>query len=661
MMKDKILSFLKQNILVFIGIIIAFIIEVSTLYNLGFSTIIKHSGYFLVILGFVSCILFLLPLKAKTIIMPIFLLLHGAINVLCVYLYDSNGTFFEWSMVNQRNDAFGTIEDFSLRWDLVALVLGVLIIFTLGIVFLWKYYYKKNNLKLIANRLTKFLIVLLVLFCGAMMVSIPTINAYSHKDDDYVEKFLYGFDENKYEEKGITANLVYEFFNGNVANALVRHEIEGNEVDDFLYGKDCLLDNSDYFGISKDNNLIYILVESFEWYPFLYNCTKEQSLELYPNLNRLLNEGIYADNFYAREKTDTAEMLALVGSNPTDKYINYDFPENSFPFALPNMFRDFLIQNNKQIKHIKSFHQNIGDFYNRNILHQSLGFDDLVDINDMAAFGIVNHWDEDAFEGERTPDSETVLKMQNEMFPQTNDNEQYMTFWITFAMHGYYKERETFKDLGYYDELDRVGAYPESDDEKANYLRTYAAAVMDFDRAVGIMLNKLEENHQLDKTTIVMFADHNTYYNNLSKYAKDIEEYDSELYRLPFIIYDEKLRKAYYEKEKTNVISKFTTTSDILPTILDIMGIKGYKNLYLGSSVFLKNIESVIFSRAYGMFITDKLICYSPTSFLYQKEGFTENDLNDFINRATILLTKLEYLDLIYYNDYFKNNLYRRI
>jgi len=148
----------------------------------------------------------------------------------------------------------------------------------------------------------------------------------------------------------------------------------------------------------------------------------------------------------------------------------------------------------------------------------------------------------------------------------------------------------------------------------------------------------------------------------LSYYAKGIEEkYNSELYRIPFMIYDNKLVQEYIEKEGTNVISKFTTTSDILPTILDVFGINGYKNLYYGTSMFVKDVESIIFSRAYGIFVTDKIIGYSADSFIYKTKGFTDEDKEDFVKRAKILLNKQKYLDKIYNTNYFKNNALRKI
>lgn len=657
-MKSRFKEFCKKNILVFVYAVLAISFELVSIAFIGCYPFLTKPLYAALIFGILLSVLFLMRNTImKAIFSCIFLTLQLVLDIGFVYLYDSNGTFFEWAMMNQRDDAFGTIEDLSLRWGLVATLCILLVGFIILTIILFKKVYKQDY-KYKATKPTRAVIGVLLSVCALFMVLNPVINGINDSKLSYIDRFLYGEGDNKYQQLGITANAVYEFFNGTVVNSAIDYDLDG--LEEFLFeGDDIYLNTSEYFGISKGNNLVYILVESFEWYAFLYNCTREQSLELYPNLNKFLGNSIYADSFYSREKTDTAEMLALLGSNPSNKYINYDFPTNSYPWSLPNMFRESVEASGNTVKQIMSFHQNTGSFYNRNELHESLGFDELIDIEDMAEYGVSNTWDEGSFVGERTRDSEVIEKMRDVMFPKTEAGEQYMTFWITFSMHGYYNERETFKEMGYYDKLDEVGAYPAGNGVKADYLRTYAAAVMDLDRAVGLMMEKLEANGQLDNTTIVMFADHNTYYNNLSYYAKDIEErYNSELYRIPFMIYDTKLKAAYEENEGTNVISKFTTTSDMLPTILDMFGIKGYKNLYFGTSMFVDGIESIIFSRAYGIFVTDKLICYSVKNLLYTSEGFTDEDLADFEARAKIHLEKLEYLDKVYYNDYFKTHEY---
>lgn len=660
-MKEKIIEFFKKNIILIVFVLFSILFEILGICYIGGEPYMTKPLYYLSLLFLIVSSLYLVKNNViRVVVTSLVLVLQLAANVGFVYLYDSNGTFFEWAMMNQRDDAFGTIEELSLRWSMLILLSILFIIYLVGTILLVKYNGEKIR-KTGFKSLEKLSAVAMVVVCAFSLLSIPVIDATRYSKLSYIDRYLYGETVNKYQQLGMTSNAVYEFLNGTISNALVNNYNEEG-IEEFIYGDQSkLLQTSEYFGISKGNNLVYILIESFEWYAFLEKCTPEQSAVLYPNLNKFLNSSIYADSFYAREKTDTAEMLSIIGSNPTNGYINYDFYKNDFSWSLPNLFRNSVESNGNSIKQIKSFHQNDGDFYNRNSLHKNMGFEELVDVKDMARYGIVNSWDEGAFKGERTLDSETITKMKDEMFPLTEENEQYMTFWITFVMHGYYKERENFKAAGYYDKMDSIGAYPEGN-TKANYLRTYAAAVMDFDKALGIMMDKLEENGQLDNTTIVMFADHNTYYNNLSYYAKGIEErYNSELYRIPFMIYDNKLVDQYIENEGTNVISKFTTTSDILPTVLDIFGINGYKNLYYGTSMFIKDVESIIFSRAYGIFVTDKIIGYSADSFIYKVKDFTDEDKDDFIKRAKILLEKQKYLDKIYNTNYFKNNKLEKI
>ena len=673
-MKERLKNFLKSNVLTFAYVVFAVVVELCSIYCVGCRPFLTKPLYSLILLGLVISLLILVHnIIAKTVVSSVLLLGQMILNVAFIYLYDSNGTYFEWAMTNQRNDARAIIETLNLRWDLVAVFIAMFVVFLTGGILLCVFTKKKQakaktELPIMENTLktknsgyrlhisTKIVMSVVLAVTFGFSILNPAINAKNASKMSYAERYLYSDATNKYQQLGITSNALYELVNGTLIDGLIEYDTKG--IEDFIYNvEEPYLQTTEYNGISKGNNLVYILVESFEWYVFLNECSPEQSAVLYPNLNRFLNTSVYATEFYSREKTDTAEMLAILGSNPTGKYINYDFPTNEYTWSLPNMFRQSVEDNGNVVKHIKSFHQNTGDFYNRNTLHESLGFEELIDIEDMKKYGIDNAWDEEAFEGERTLDSVTIEKLQDEMFPATADNEQYMTFWLSFVMHGYYGEREGFKQAGYYDLLDSVGAYPKGNGTMSDYLRTYAAAVMDFDRALGIIFDKLEANGDLGNTTIVMFSDHNTYYNNLSYYAKDIDErYNSELYRVPVMIYDEALVSAYEANEGTREISKFTTTSDLIPTVFDMFGIDGYKNLYYGTSMFVDDVESVIFSRAYGIFITNKLICYGANDLIYKSKDYTKADFESFCDRAETLLKKQEILDKIYRNNYFKKH-----
>jgi phosphoglycerol transferase MdoB-like AlkP superfamily enzyme len=422
-----------------------------------------------------------------------------------------------------------------------------------------------------------------------------------------------------------------------------------SDIEESIYEKRC--DTSIYHGISSGNNLVMILAESFEWYP-LTIYSKEQTAKIYPNLSKLMEESILCDNFYSREKTDTAESLMIVGSNPTGKYTHNDFADNSYPYSLPNLYRQQALTEGDDDVIIKSYHQNKGSFYNRNNAHKSFGFDDLVDVDDMKKFGVVNTWDSQ--KRERTLDSLTMNAMKNEMFPS---DQRFFTYWITFSTHGFYHERENLKE--YYELFDRLGVFPKGN-QYENYLRTYAAAVADLDKAIGIMLDDLNRKQLLENTTIAIIADHNTYYNSLSNYAKDIDtQYNPELYRVPVILYDQKLIEAMDKAGDSRIITKFTTTSDIVPTLLDLLGIPAWDNLYLGSTIFNKERESIIYSRAYNIFINEQYIGYSLNDLKYEAPSSTTLTKSEFEAKALAHLNKLEIIDKIFYSDYFSEYRYR--
>ena len=654
---QKIKDFFVNNLIIFIYILFAFAFEIISITFAGCSPYLTKPLYTFSLFAFFVAILFLARNRYIQIFLAIALLIGQLVmNVGFVYLYDSNGTFFEWAMMNQRDDAKGIIEDLHLNGKLIAILVVLAVVYIAICVLLMIFLYK-GKARRQSYKLTAIISGVVGFITFASTTLIPVINGFTSAKLSYVDRYLYGDATNKYQQMGITSNAVYELFNGTIAESAIKIDDKG--IEDFVYDQDnLLLETSEYFGISEGNNLLYILAESFEWYTFMGEyCTEEQSKILYPNLNKLISESVYADNFYAREKTDTAEILALIGSNPTREYVNYGYENNAYPWSLPNMFRKSVEENGNTVKQLKSFHQHVGTFYNRNNLHKNIGFEDLVDVVDMKEYGVLNYWVEGEFKGERTLDSDTISKMKNEIIPETQDGEQFMSFWLSYSTHGNYQKRKSLEAQGYYDMLDDLGVFPEGKGTKSDYLRTYAATVIDFDRAIGMLFDRLEETGQLEKTTVVIFADHNTYYNNLSYHAKHISErHNSELYRVPFIIYDQKLKQAMEDNGESNVISKFTTTADIIPTVFDIFGIKGYENLYFGSSMLVDDIESIIYSRAYGIFITDKLICYGANNLIYKSKDYTKADYNSFIKRAEEHLYKLEYIDKIYYNDYFKNH-----
>ncbi len=635
----KFIDFIKNNLDLLMFVIVSIFIELFAITYTNCNFYLSRPIYPILILVFFVLALYFIKNKVIRFVSSVILsILQIVLDTGLIFLYDSNGTVFEWAMFNQRTDAFGTLERFDFQYGYIGGCLIVLLVFGF---FVGRKLYKdyKNQIS-VRNDYSKRCVIVnlcVILGCLVCVISYPLISISKRKETIYTDR-LYSTTSNNYQTIGMVGNAVYQVIGGRT-----KIDIDDlSDVDEFIYAEK--IDKSDYYGVSKDNNLILILIESGEWYPFtLY---PELSEKLYPNLTKFMKEGLIATNFYQKEKTDVSEAFSVIGNYPTGKYVNYDFAENSYPYALPSLLKYY---NPEMV--VRSYHANYGAFYNRYNLHKSWGFESLTGIKEMNSYGVEDTWQHK--KGERNLDSITFEKMKEVMFPKSQN---FFSFILSFSMHGYYGKRESLKP--YYEIMDSLGILEDTSDINDEYLKTYMAAFMDFDKAVGEMMSYLEETGVLDNTTIIMFSDHNTYYNKLSYYAKGIEEkYNSELYHIPMMIYDKKLTSKNVSVNGNNRIEKFTTTSDIVPTVLDIFGLDGWKNLYFGSSVFVHDVESMVFSRNYGIFVSPQIVGYSLNSLMYE-DNFTEDARQDFERRALVHLKKLEYIDKIYYSDYFKTHEY---
>jgi len=221
----------------------------------------------------------------------------------------------------------------------------------------------------------------------------------------------------------------------------------------------------------------------------------------------------------------------------------------------------------------------------------------------------------------------------------------------------------------------------------------YSACVMEFDKALGEIMRQLDVRGLLDDTVLLLYGDHNTYYSSLSNYVKNIDNEKAEnytnLYRVPCMIYYPNMTEIanFLNSEKANKVGsryiisssnygtkvqvkKFSCTADIMPTLMDLLGINYYENLYFGHSIFDDEV-SVLYSRAYDMFITDSIYFSSLNNIKWIRKDqpivrndpatsyadLTTFDREDHINaveeEAKILLKKLDSCNRIFYNNYF--------
>lgn len=630
-------QFLKNNLSFFCFLGFSCILEFSTLFFITGSFLVRFPYLSLFLLTMVFGIYNLISnFKIKNIFLGISALCVIIVNVFYIILFENTRTYFDFSMlllIGETSKFSGTV---TLNYWYILYAVLLFATFILSCSYLKKYVdesYKPDCQKLFSS------LVLVISLIG-QVISCFYINAIS--EERFINN-LYKDTNEKYTNYGNSASFLNELAKMAFFNKY--NKLSYDEIDEYIYKETSV--PTEKYAISKDNNLVTILVESFEWFGFISdpnsypneaNLSEEELDLLFPNLRSFYNESLIMNNHYSQNKTDISEDEALLGMYPSSAYINYGFPDSVLPSSISNSLK-------LQDENISTrfFHSNENTFYNRENVATSLGYDKLYFIDDMVNKGLTNYLVSETCYSCMNLDSEVVEVMKDEMFPV---DVRFHTHITSISMHGNYVYRDNMKR--WHDKLNRLNINIESD-----ALKNYLAAVMEFDNSIGIMMEDLLNKGLLENTTIILFSDHNTYLSDLSLQVKDIkldnfndDDY-IELYRIPLMIYDKNFNH--------EVINKFTTTYDITPTILDMFGIKYYKNLYYGNSIFSDDV-SILYSKAFNVFIAEGLMFANINNIMFKDKGLSDDYIKEIENKCLSLLKKIYYVNHLFEFNYFKNS-----
>lgn len=645
--------FAKTNYLMLGYIVCVILIELTGVAVTSGRFYMTAPWLYLTMIGLVCLISQYLPgHKPRYAVFMSVLLINFILDFVFIVVYDSTGgTLFDYAMLNLRKDAMQIVEVIPMSFTFIFVSAIIIALYgVLGFMFIKRIPAPSVTL---STKITAAALIALTL-CGNGMLAYFGNYRYDSNDLSYK---LHQNETGTYSNKGIVGNFYNELIRGLWFSDIDPGDL--NELHDFIYSTTTV--PTKYFGKATGFNVVTVLCESFEWFTFLYDADvypngfarpndngttksadeiKASLRKLYPNLYRFYESRstVVLDNSHSLEKTDISENKSIIGNYPMFQYINYEYPENTLPYSLPNILENMYgVESN-------SFHNGYKTFYNRNIHHtNALGFKSFTAAEDI-------YGDVDAGGvGERNLDSVMFDTCKADMFPT---DRRFNTYITTITQHGQYAERENLKE--YYDKLDSFGILPYTeDDDDANALRYYCAAGMDTDKAIGIMLDYLDKNGLADNTLITLFGDHNAYYQGISNYVKNIYSTSSinytELYRVPVMI------KVGNVDLGRPVINKFTCVSDIYPTILDLLGITAFKNINYGVSAFSEE-QSILYSRAYDQFLNDKVYFNSMSSITYRAPDVTAEYLKTVEKTAMVLLDKISHINRIFAIDYFADN-----
>ncbi|MCL1696783.1 MULTISPECIES: LTA synthase family protein [unclassified Lysinibacillus] len=323
--------------------------------------------------------------------------------------------------------------------------------------------------------------------------------------------------------------------------------------------------NAEYFGKAKGMNVIYLHLESFQNFLINYKLNGE---EVTPFLNSLTKDKntLYFDNFFhqtGQGKTSDAEFMlenSLFGLPQGSAYITK--AQNTYQ-AAPSILKDHGYTS-------AVFHGNNGSFWNRNEIYKSFGFEHFFDASyydtnsseNMAEYGLL---DKPFFK-----QSESLLSS----LPQP-----FYTKLITVGNHYPYKMDQDLVTI------DKANTGDASVD---NYFQTARYA----DEAIEQVFNQLKESGLYDNSMIVLYGDHYGISDNHNKameqiIGKEITPYESaNLQRVPLFIHVPGMQGG------TN--HTYGGQTDLLPTLLHLLGIDTQKFVQFGSDLLSKEHDEVV-------------------------------------------------------------------
>lgn len=628
-------------------VLMSIVAEMVNFVYLGFGILPKYIIFDLAFLLFGAGLIYLLPKKwMKITLFYIFFGLQIVLNCVNVTMNNVFGDILSLDMLKLGNEAvsafsFEFLDFFNIFINLLLVAISILIIIGIN---------KRLSTKTLFTKKSKYVLMLVVIMslwfcCGSfMLLGRGGLQEVEASTDLYiVNSDVYLWDSLFLKSEAFKKFGTFGFYYKSIENLVAGNDnVNVKDLKSFVnQGKDSHY-ITEFSNISQGDNLIVIMLESFEWFAIDPIYT--------PTLYEMRTETGYSmENFYGRNKTNVSEDISILGSMPRNSMLidYYNKVGINVPYSLPNLFKS-------QDDGVKAnyFHGYLETFYNRDIVNVALGFDDVIALEDTDVpykSPTFNHW---------VKDSDFINANMNQFVP--NVEKPFFSFYTTIGTHGSYdNELDAYKE--YYDYFDaHVNEYREylkstdyifpEDEIVYKHLRNYKSAAMDTDRMVKSILDKLEELGKLDSTTIVMFADHNCYYHDTTNYLKGISKTDYsniELYNIPFMIYNDDITP---KQDYT-----FCNTYDIYPTICDMFGFGFNQSLMQGHSIFSSDIsDSVFVSFLNGMY-NDKFYTNNVVNVNKLKKGVTNAEMNNFQLNLIRFYLKQQKIEDIFKINYFKN------
>ena len=363
-----------------------------------------------------------------------------------------------------------------------------------------------------------------------------------------------------------------------------------------------------YTDILEGRNVIVIHAESLQGIAINRTFNGE---EVTPNLNRLIKEGLYFNNFYSQVSVGTSSDTELTYNTslmPTQNGTAFVSYFDRTYISIPSLLKD-------KGYYTFSMHANNADFWNRRAMHESLGYDKFYS---KETYDV----DEENIIGLGLSDKAFFAQSVEKIKKISEEHDKFYGYVITLTNHTPFSDTDKYGEFAVTMKTTITNEDGTTEEVEASYLEgtklgNYFKSVHYADEALGEFFEKLDEAGLLDNTVVVLFGDHDarlprSKFNLMYNYdpstddVKDKDDptyidYDSFDYEL-----DRKVPLLIWTKDKvvSGEVDYTMGMYDLMPTLGNMLGF--YNKYALGHDIFeTKDDNIVIFPN--GNWVTDKM------------------------------------------------------
>jgi phosphoglycerol transferase MdoB-like AlkP superfamily enzyme len=369
-------------------------------------------------------------------------------------------------------------------------------------------------------------------------------------------------------------------------DALMAEETDSTILDMHEYFKNVEpTKQNEYTGMFEGYNLIWMVAEGFSRYAVDEKYT--------PTLYKMSNEGFVFDNFYNPiwyVSTSDGEYTTMTGLIPKSGVRSYSTSADIYmPYGFGNILSPLGYT-------CRAYHNHTYEYYGRDRSHPNMGYD-------YKALGhglqVKQTW----------PESD--VEMMEVTIPEYINDDLFHTYYMTVSGHLEYNFGGNAMAAKHRDDVQ-----PMLDAGYSEAAAAYIACNMEFDQSVQYLIDELEKAGKLDNTLIVISGDHYPYGLEPSQMEELLgEEFDEdfEMYRTTLIVWNSQM--------ETTHIDKYCSSLDVMPTILNLMGVDYDSRLIMGQDILSDSPALVEFNNK--SYITELGRYNSRTDEFIPNEGVT--------------------------------------